>query len=74
MSRLLQVLDLPHSAHAQQHLHRALDREDDAVRVAVKDAARNKATLPEDYLPPAVLGGPCKEKRFERAMRYAGVP
>lgn len=44
-----------------------------SARVAVKDAARNNGTLPEDYLLPAVLGGKRKEKRFERAMRYAGV-
>jgi hypothetical protein len=43
------------------------------ARVAVKDAAVNNGTLPEDYLFPQVFGGPRKEKRFERAMRYAGL-
>lgn len=42
-----------------------------AARVAVKD--QGSGTLPEDYLFPEVFGGPRKEKRFERAMRYAGV-
>lgn len=44
-----------------------------AARVAVKDAAKNNGTLPENYLFPEVFGGPRKEKRFERAMRYAGL-
>lgn len=44
-----------------------------SARVAVKDRTGNKGTLPEDYLFPQVYGGPRKEKRFERAMRYAGL-
>lgn len=43
------------------------------ARVAVKDASPNNGTLPEDYLFPQVFGGARKEKRFERAMRYAGL-
>lgn len=43
------------------------------ARVAVKDRTTNNGTLPEDYLFPQVYGGPRKEKRFERAMRYAGL-
>jgi hypothetical protein len=43
------------------------------ARVAVKDRTTNNGTLPEDYLFPQVFGGPRKEKRFERAMRYAGL-
>lgn len=44
-----------------------------AARVAVKDRTTNNGTLPEDYLYPQVYGGTRKEKRFERAMRYAGL-
>jgi len=44
-----------------------------SARVAVKDRSTNNGTLPEDYLFPQVFGGPRKEKRFERAMRYAGL-
>lgn len=43
------------------------------ARVAVKDETTNNGTVPEDYLFPQVFGGPRKEKRFERAMRYAGL-
>ena len=43
------------------------------ARVAVKDRTYNNGTLPEDYLFPQVYGGLRKEKRFERAMRYAGL-
>lgn len=43
------------------------------ARVAVKDQTTNNGTVPEDYLFPQVFGGPRKEKRFERAMRYAGL-
>jgi hypothetical protein len=39
----------------------------------VKDDAPNNGTRPEDYLLPNVEGGGRKEKRFERAMRYAGL-
>lgn len=44
-----------------------------AARVAVKDRTSRNGTLPEDYLFPQVYGGLRKEKRFERAMRYAGL-
>jgi len=47
--------------------------EDLSARVAVKDRTSSNGTLPEDYLFPQVFGGPRKEKRFERAMRYAGL-
>lgn len=43
------------------------------ARVAVKDETTNNGTVPEDYLFPQVFGGARKEKRFERAMRYAGL-
>lgn len=43
------------------------------ARVHVKDDAPRNGTRPEDYLLPEVEGGPRKEKRFERAMRYAGL-
>lgn len=43
------------------------------ARVAVKDETTNNGTVPEDYLFPQVFGGQRKEKRFERAMRYAGL-
>lgn len=43
------------------------------ARVSVKDRTTNNGTLPEDYLLPQVVGGGRKEKRFERAMRYAGI-
>lgn len=43
------------------------------ARVAVKDETTNNGTVPEDYLFPQVFGGGRKEKRFERAMRYAGL-
>lgn len=41
--------------------------------VWVKTDATNNGTRPEDYLLPNVAGGGRNEKRFERAMRYAGV-
>ena len=41
--------------------------------VWVKDDAPNNGTRPEDYLLPNVASGPRNEKRFERAMRYAGL-
>lgn len=44
-----------------------------AARVAVKDRTSGSGNLPEDYLFPEVYAGPRKEKRFERALRYAGV-
>lgn len=44
-----------------------------SARVAVKDRTSSNGTLPQDYLFPQVFGGPRKEKRFERAMRYAGL-
>ena len=44
-----------------------------AARLAVKDETTNNGNIPEDYLLPEVVGGPRKEKRFERAMRYAGL-
>lgn len=47
--------------------------QDLSARVAVKDRTTSNGTLPEDYLFPQVFGGPRKEKRFERAMRYAGL-
>ncbi|MFN3495364.1 MAG: hypothetical protein ACK40L_12735 [Hydrogenophaga sp.] len=44
-----------------------------SARVFVKDDAPNNGTRPEDYLLPQVEGGGRNEKRFERAMRYAGL-
>ncbi len=44
-----------------------------AARVAVKDYGEGKGTLPESYLLPSVVGGPRREKRMERNMRYAGA-
>lgn len=41
--------------------------------VWVKSDATNNGTRPEDYLLPNVAGGGRNEKRFERAMRYAGL-
>lgn len=41
--------------------------------VAVKDQGTSGGTRPESYLLPEVEGGPRREKRFERALRYAGV-
>lgn len=41
--------------------------------VWVKTDATNNGTRPEDYLLPNVAGGGRNEKRFERAMRYAGL-
>lgn len=43
-----------------------------AARVAVKDKGA-AGTAPEHYLVPEVFGGPRREKRFERALRYAGI-
>jgi len=39
----------------------------------VKDDAANNGTKPENFLLPGVEGGVRKEKRFERALRYAGL-
>lgn len=47
--------------------------QDLSARLAVKDRTSNNGTLPEDFLLPQVFGGPRKEKRFEKAMRYAGL-
>ena len=47
--------------------------QDLSARLAVKDRTSNNGTLPEDFLFPQVFGGARKEKRFERAMRYAGL-
>lgn len=44
-----------------------------AASVWVKSDATNNGTRPEDYLFPHVAGGARNEKRFERAMRYAGL-
>lgn len=41
------------------------------ARVAVKDQAAG--TAPEHYLLPEVEGGPRREKRFERALRFSGL-
>ncbi len=41
--------------------------------VAVKDQGTGGSTRPESYLLPEVEGGPRREKRFERALRYQGV-
>jgi hypothetical protein len=43
------------------------------ARVAVKNQAGGSATKPEHYLLPQAEGGARNEKRFERALRYAGV-
>jgi hypothetical protein len=48
-------------------------RQNLSARVFVKDDAPNNGTRPEDYLLPQVEGGGRNEKRFERAMRYAGL-
>ena len=48
-------------------------KENLSAAVWVKDDAPNNGTRPEDYLLPQVEGGGRKEKRFERAMRYAGL-
>ena len=44
-----------------------------SASVAVKDQAAQGSTRPESYLLPGVQGGARSEKRFERALRYAGV-
>lgn len=44
-----------------------------SATIEVKDDAPNNGTRPEDYLLPNVVGGPRKEKRFERNLRYAGI-
>ena len=43
------------------------------ARVAVKDRTATAGNVPENYLAPEVFGGPRKEKRYERALRYAGL-
>lgn len=42
------------------------------ARVAVKDQA-GRGLVPEHYLLPEVEGGPRREKRMERALRFAGL-
>lgn len=44
-----------------------------SASVAVKDQAAGGSTRPESYLLPGVEGGKRSEKRFERALRYAGA-
>lgn len=48
-------------------------RETLTVRLFVKDDAPNNGTRPEEYLLPEVFGGGRNEKRFEAALRYAGI-
>lgn len=43
------------------------------ARVAVKSRAGNSAVPSENFIFPEVFGGARREKRFERALRYAGV-
>lgn len=42
------------------------------ARVAVKDQV-GSGTRPESFMLPGVFGGGRSEKRFERALRYAGI-
>lgn len=44
-----------------------------SARVAVKDRTAAGGNVPENFLFPGVFGGPRREKRFERALRYAGL-
>ena len=43
------------------------------ARVAIKNDSAAAGNIPENYLFPQVFGGPRREKRFERSMRYAGL-
>lgn len=43
------------------------------ARVAIKNDSAVAGNIPENYLFPQVFGGPRREKRFERSMRYAGL-
>jgi hypothetical protein len=44
-----------------------------AAQVAVKNITTRGGTLPETYLFPEVFGGTRHEKRFEKALRFAGL-
>lgn len=44
-----------------------------SARVAVKDQPTGGGNVAENFLLPQVFGGPRREKRFERALRFAGL-
>ena len=44
-----------------------------AARVQVNDDFTNNGVAAEDFLFPEVFGGPRKEKRYERSLRYSGI-
>lgn len=44
-----------------------------SAAIFVKNTAASRATPQERFLLPGVQGGPRSEKRFERALRYAGL-
>jgi hypothetical protein len=43
------------------------------ARVEVKNVSVGGSIKPENFILPGVFGGPRKEKRFEKALRYQGV-
>jgi hypothetical protein len=44
-----------------------------SARVQVNDDFTNNGVAAEDFLFPEVFGGPRKEKRYERSLRYSGI-
>jgi hypothetical protein len=67
------VFDRPNAYTLNSLRSIGANRQTLTAAVWVKDDATNNGTRPEDYLLPNVASGGRNEKRFERAMRYAGL-
>ena len=67
------VFDRPNRYTLNSLRAKVANKDNLTASVWVKSDATNNGTRPEDYLLPNVEGGPRNEKRFERAMRYAGL-
>lgn len=72
-NEMIRVFDRPNRYTLNSLRARGANRNTLTASVWVKDDAPNNGTKPEDYLLPNVGGGGRNEKRFERAMRYAGL-
>lgn len=72
-NEMVRVFDRPNRYTLNSLRAKAATKDTLTASVWVKTDATNNGTRPEDYLLPNVGGGPRNEKRFERAMRYAGL-